>query len=286
MRLLKGDVCFVTGGSSGIGLAVMRELVSRGFRVYGTSRKVPRGAVTRKESLDYVYLDLSDEASISEALELVPAREGHIDLLVNNAGFGVAGAAEDMPFADAEKQMDVNFFGPLRVMRAVLPHMRGDRGGRIITIGSLAAEFPVPFQSIYSASKAALRALTAAMRAETAPFQIELSVVEPGDTRTGFTAARVKPTFVRRLREDLDLGHVENGEGRAPRRVAGKGGPHRRRSCRAQKNAAAQGGRLSVGGAVLSRQAAARVVRKQDDRANVHIKSTYPAPPEHRCNEL
>lgn len=225
MRLLKGDVCFVTGGSSGIGLAVMRELVSRGFRVYGTSRKVPRGAVTRKESLDYVYLDLSDEASISEALELVLSREGHIDLLVNNAGFGVSGAAEDMPFADAEKQMDVNFFGPLRVMRAVLPHMRGDRGGRIITIGSLAAEFPVPFQSIYSASKAALRALTAAMRAETAPFQIELSVVEPGDTRTGFTDARVKPdasssVYGRTFIKSISKMEKDERRGASPEKVA------------------------------------------------------------------
>ncbi len=186
-------VCLVTGASSGIGLETAKALSERGYTVYGTSRRVPSGEVLYTDGFGLIRLELSEADSAAVAVDTVITREGRLDLLVNNAGFGVSGAAEDMPFEDAVSQMDANFFGSLRVMRAALPYMRAQGGGRIINVGSLAAEFPVPFQSIYSASKAALRSLTGAMRSECAPFGIDLSVVEPGDTRTGFTDARKKP---------------------------------------------------------------------------------------------
>ncbi|MBR6739988.1 MAG: SDR family oxidoreductase [Clostridia bacterium] len=218
-------VCLVTGGSSGIGLETMKALKASGFCVYGTSRRIPPGEVVQLNGFDCLYLDLADADSAKSAIDTVVQRDGRIDLLVNNAGFGVSGAAEDMPFEDAISQMDANFFGALRVMRAALPYMREQGGGRIINIGSLAAEFAVPFQSIYSASKAALRSLTSAMRAECAPFGIELSVVEPGDTKTGFTDSRKKPDvsyspYAKGFEKGISKMERDERNGAPPKRVA------------------------------------------------------------------
>lgn len=192
MWLNRERVCLVTGASSGIGLAAARALRERGCIVYGTSRSVPAGEVREVEGVRMVGMDITSERSIHDALELIYAERGHIDLVVNNAGSGFSGPVEEMPFEDIVAQMDVNFFGTVRVCRAVLPHMRGSNGGRIINIGSVAGLLSIPYQVFYSASKAAIASLTEGMRPEVRRFGVELCCVEPGDTRTDFTARRKK----------------------------------------------------------------------------------------------
>jgi len=190
MWLNKERVCLVTGASSGIGRATALMLLERGCKVYGTSRNIPEGEVGFADGIRMVKMDVTDENSIAAALSLIYAADGHIDLVVNNAGAGFSGPAEEMPLEDAIAQMDVNFFGMLRVCRAVLPHMRGSNGGRIINIGSFAGTLSIPFQVIYSASKAAIASFTQGVRMEVKPFGIELCCIAPGDTRTDFTVRR------------------------------------------------------------------------------------------------
>ena len=118
-------------------------------------------------------------------------KAGGLDLLVNCAGYGIAGSIEGVPVAEAKKQFDVNFFGTLSVIQAVLPHFRAQGKGQIINIGSVAGYIPIPFQSMYSAAKFAMESLTETLAMETKKFGIAVSLVEPGDTKTGFTASRI-----------------------------------------------------------------------------------------------
>ena len=173
-------VAIVTGGTSGIGLAALDALRAKGCTVYALSRHGD------------IACDVSDEQSARAAVEAVLAREGRIDILVNCAGFGISGAAELTPLDMAKKQLDVNLFGTANMVNAVIPAMRAQGGGRIVNTGSVAGFVPIPFQTWYSASKAAIESYTMAMGNELKPFHITLSAVLPGDTKTGFTAARSK----------------------------------------------------------------------------------------------
>ena len=154
MQLQPNGVCLVTGASSGIGRAIAESLLKRGMRVYGTSR---HPAAETENGIHMLPLDLSDAASVSAAIDELFRREGRIDLLVNNAGAGIGGAVEDASPEDLRRQLDVAFFGHVLVTRAVLPRMRASGGGRILFTGSVAAGIPIPYQAMYSASKAALR---------------------------------------------------------------------------------------------------------------------------------
>ncbi len=180
-------VAIVTGGSSGIGLAAARALRSRGLTVFILSRR----PFTEK-GLHHLCADVSDERQCAEAVQAVLHKAGDIDLLVNCAGFGISGAVEFTELAEAKKQMEVNFFGTVNMTRAVLPHMRQRRNGRIVNISSVAAPAAIPFQAYYSASKAAINAWTAALANEVRPYGITVTAVQPGDIQTGFTAAREK----------------------------------------------------------------------------------------------
>ncbi len=177
----------VTGASSGLGRATATHLHARGYRVYGTSRRGPDGADV---PYPLIALDVTDEASAQAAVERVLRDAGRLDVLVNNAGNGIAGAVEDTPLADAQAQMDANFFGALRMIRAVLPPMRAQSGGTIVNVSSMAGLVGVPYQGMYSASKYALEGLSEALRVEVAPFGVRVVLVEPGDFRTGFTGSR------------------------------------------------------------------------------------------------
>lgn len=177
-------VAVVTGGTSGIGLAAVNALRERGCAVY---------ALSRHGSGDgHIPCDVSDEQSARAAVQTVLDREGRIDILVNCAGFGISGAAEQTPLDMAKKQLDVNLFGTANMVNAVIPAMRKQGGGRIVNTGSVAGFVPIPFQTWYSASKAAVQSYTMAMANELRPFGITLTAVLPGDTKTGFTAARSK----------------------------------------------------------------------------------------------
>ena len=193
-RRMSPPVVLVTGASSGIGKAAALSLATQGARVYGTSRNpTPRATNDDIHSPGFfkmVTLDVCSEESVARAIAEVMAAEGRIDVLVNNAGDGICGAVEDTTVGEAQRQFDTNFFGVLRMCRAVLPIMRAQRDGLIINIGSVAGHVAIPYQSMYSASKFALEALTEVLRIETKPFGIRAVVIDPGDTRSGFTASR------------------------------------------------------------------------------------------------
>ena len=177
-------VGIVTGGTSGIGLAAVEALRARGCVVYALSR--------RGQGEGHIPCDVADEQSARAAVNQVLEKEGRIDILVNCAGFGISGAAELTPLEMAKRQLDVNLFGTANLVNAVIPAMRRQGGGRIVNTGSVAGFVPIPFQTWYSASKAAVQSYTMAMANELRPFGITLAAVLPGDTKTGFTAARNK----------------------------------------------------------------------------------------------
>ena len=184
-----GQVAIVTGGSSGIGAAAAEYLAAHGCTVYEFSRHEKSGG---SASVHHVTADVTDEASVAAAVQSVLDAEGRIDILLNNAGFGISGAAEFTSVEEAKRQLEVNFWGMVRVTRTVLPVMRAQRSGRIVNTSSVAAVTPIPFQTYYSAGKAAVNSYTMALSNEVKPFGITVAAVMPGDIKTGFTAARRK----------------------------------------------------------------------------------------------
>ena len=181
------QVCVITGGTSGIGRCAAEALAARGHTVYTLSRRAAASDTTR-----HICADVTDEESVRAAVGQIIAEAGRIDVLINNAGFGISGAVEFTETADAQRQLDVNFFGMVRMNRCVLPQMRAQGFGRIINLSSVAGAIPIPFQTYYSVSKAAVNAYTLALANEVRPFGVQVCCVQPGDIRTGFTAAREK----------------------------------------------------------------------------------------------
>ena len=182
------QVVLISGASSGIGLECADYLAARGHRVYGTSRR----ALPANGRFEMLQMDVTDDASVAAAVDAVLRAESRIDVLVNNAGIGIAGAVEDTSVEEARAQFETNVFGPMRLCAAVLPHMRRQRAGLIVNMSSIAGLVPVPFQAIYSASKAALESISEGMRMEVRPFGIRVALLEPGDFQTSFTANRVR----------------------------------------------------------------------------------------------
>ncbi len=180
-------VCVITGGTSGIGLATAGAMRAAGYTVYELSRRA-QGA----EGFCHIPADVTDEAAVQRAVEQIMRQEDHIDVLINNAGFGISGAVEFTQTTDAKRQFDVNFFGMVNMNRAVLPIMRAAGRGRIVNLSSVAGAIAIPFQTYYSASKAAINSYTMALANEIRPFGVSVCAVMPGDIRTGFTSAREK----------------------------------------------------------------------------------------------
>jgi len=199
-----GNVVLVTGASSGIGKSIAHYLAQRGYRVYGTSRKPRTDTEAEPGNADGVdnggmlsgfvhmlQMDVCSEESVKAAVEQVIEREGEIGIVINNAGIGIAGSVEDTSPEEAFLQFDTNFFGVHRVIRQVLPHMRKAGRGLIINMSSVGALFPIPYQSMYVAAKAAVEGMSGSLRNELRPFGIKVALVEPGDTKTGFTGNRI-----------------------------------------------------------------------------------------------
>jgi short-subunit dehydrogenase len=188
------DVVLITGASSGIGQALAYTLMEKGYKVYGTSRGIKNEETIKAKNgsgfIKMIPLDVCSEVSVKNAVDYILQRELAIDILVNNAGFGIAGSVEDTSPEEALSQFDTNFFGVLRMIRAVLPKMREQKNGLIINVSSVAGLISVPYQSMYSASKYAVEAMTETLRLEVKPFGIRVSMIEPGDTKTGFTGKR------------------------------------------------------------------------------------------------
>jgi NAD(P)-dependent dehydrogenase (short-subunit alcohol dehydrogenase family) len=187
MGHVKPKVVLITGASSGIGQACARHLAQRGFQVFGTSRRPQPGA---EEPFEMIPMDVTDDDSVRQGVATVLARSGRLDVVVNNAGFGFAGAVEDTSIDEAQELFETNFFGMLRVCRAVLPHLREQRAGTIVNISSLSGLMAQPFVGMYSATKFAVEGVSEALRMEVRPFGIHVVLIEPGDTRTAFTANR------------------------------------------------------------------------------------------------
>jgi NAD(P)-dependent dehydrogenase (short-subunit alcohol dehydrogenase family) len=183
---MKPQVILVTGCSSGIGRATAVEAAERGHRVFASARRLEDVADLPARGIDRVRLDVTDETSVANAVAHVLARAGRIDALVNNAGYGQYGAVEDVTAEEWRRQFDVNVFGSLTVLRAVLPAMREARRGTIVTVSSVAGKVSIPFASPYCASKHALEAISDALRVEVAPWKIRVVVVEPGPITTHF----------------------------------------------------------------------------------------------------
>lgn len=177
----------ITGASSGIGAATAEHLAACGWQVFGTSRQ-PRGR-SEDGAIGFVQMDVNKDDSVSQAFEAILSQCGSIDAVVCNAGMGIFGSVEDVSLAAAKDQFETNYFGTLRVLKACLPHMRQAGTGRILLVGSLAGRAPLPFQSHYSSSKAAIDSLAGALRSEVAPFGIHVSLIEPGDVNTAFNDA-------------------------------------------------------------------------------------------------
>jgi short-subunit dehydrogenase len=176
----------VTGASSGIGAAVAHLFHRRGFMVFGTSRSADPGSI---HEFPILKLDVNSDASAKACVDEVLARAGRLDVLVNNAGFALGGAAEETSIEEAKEQFETNFFGVVRMVKAVLPHMREARSGRIITIGSLAGLMAIPYNAYYSSTKFALEGYMEALWFELKPFGIAVSLVEPGFVRTSINQA-------------------------------------------------------------------------------------------------
>lgn len=177
----------VTGASSGIGRYTASVLAKSGHTVYDFSRRdIPL------ENVKHITVDVTDEENVNSAIKAVFEKEGAIDIVINCAGYGISGAVEFTNTPDAKNQFNVNFFGTVNINKAVIPYMRKKGSGRIVNISSVAAVAHIPFQTYYSASKAALESYTNALANEVRPFGISVTAVAPGDICTDFTKSRKK----------------------------------------------------------------------------------------------
>ena len=183
-------IALVTGASSGIGHATAKALQNAGYRVFGTSR---RAATRRIDGVTMLTCDVTDDASVTKLVEGVLDAAGRIDLLVNNAGVGVVGGAEESSVAQAQALFDVNVFGILRVTNAALPAMRRQGKGRIINLSSILGLIPSPYGALYAATKHAIEGYSESLDHELRAFGIRVALVEPGYTRTPFEENKPKP---------------------------------------------------------------------------------------------
>jgi len=179
-------VALVTGASSGIGKAAALALVQAGFDVIGTSRNASR--VSPFGGVTFLDLDVTSDESVSTLVRGVIEQFGRIDVLVNNAGTGAAGAAEESSLAQDQRVFDINFFGLIRMTKAVLPHMRAHGRGSIINISSVLGLVPAPYMASYAATKHAIEGYSESVDHEVREYGVRVLLIEPAYTRTGFDA--------------------------------------------------------------------------------------------------
>jgi NAD(P)-dependent dehydrogenase (short-subunit alcohol dehydrogenase family) len=190
-EIMQTKTALVTGASSGIGQATAERLAKAGYKVYGTSRRGARGG---QRSFEMLSLDVTKDESVEAAVRDVMRSEGRIDVLVNNAGFSVAPAgAEESSMDQARSMFDTNFFGIVRMTRAVAPHMRRQGSGRIINIGSVLGFLPMPYGALYAATKHAVEGYSESLDHELRTWGIRVSVIEPAYTKTQFDANLLEP---------------------------------------------------------------------------------------------
>lgn len=180
-------VVLVTGGSSGLGKAIGEFLLLKGFKVYGTSRNPEN---YNDNTIPLLPLDVTDATSIKTCVKILLEKEDHIDILINNAGSGITGPIEEIPHKELKRNFETNLFGPIQVIKAVLPNMRNNNSGLIINITSIAGYMGLPYRGVYSASKGALELLTEALSMEVKAFNIKVVNLAPGDFATNIASGR------------------------------------------------------------------------------------------------
>lgn len=190
MNSTSKKTALVTGASSGIGQASAEALVRAGFRVFGTSRK-PNGSSQSQVSM--LAYDVTDEASVASLVSTVLESTGRIDVLVNNAGLGMFGAAEESSVAQVQSLFDVNLFGVMRMINAVLPSMRRQGEGRIVNVSSALGFVPAPYSAHYGASKYALEGYSESLDHEIRAFNVRVSLIEPGTVQGSFDQSSLEP---------------------------------------------------------------------------------------------
>lgn len=214
-------VVLITGASSGIGLATANYLTEKGYKVYGLSRNPLENA-----SFENLICDVTDYEVVNEKLEYIFKKEGKIDVLVNNAGMGIAGAIEHTTSSDINKIFDLNVLAIINSCKCVVPFMREGGGGKIINIGSVAGVIPIPFQSCYSATKSAVDMFSMAFGLEVKDFKIQLTTIMPGDTKSSFVENRVKNKLMQdehyknRIDSSIKKMEKDEREGMSPLRVS------------------------------------------------------------------
>lgn len=180
-------VVLITGGSSGIGKSIGEYLLDKGFTIYGTSRSPEKYSESK---FPIVGLDVTKIETINSCVNTILDKEARIDVLINNAGAGITGPIEEIPDEEIKRNFETNFFGPINVIKAVLPHMRKQDSGLIINVTSIAGYMGLPYRGVYSASKGALELITEAFRMEIKEFNIQMANVAPGDFATNIAAGR------------------------------------------------------------------------------------------------
>jgi NAD(P)-dependent dehydrogenase (short-subunit alcohol dehydrogenase family) len=185
---MTGKVVLITGASAGIGRACAERLTRSGYAVIGASRRFEAGSPWTT-----ISMDVDDDDSVNKGVERVVAEHGGLDAVVTCAGWGLAGAIEQTSLDDAKAQLETNFFGTVRVVRAALPSLRARRG-HVIVMSSIGGIIGLPFSGYYSASKFALEGWAEALAWEVKPFGVDVTLVEPGNFRTEFTQSRREVT--------------------------------------------------------------------------------------------
>lgn len=216
-----GKNIFITGASSGIGKTIAEYLAGKGHHVLGTSRKKE----LTNSKFELIPLDVTDQASVHAAIQLGIKKLSTIDVLINNAGYGLYGSLEDTSIKEAKDQFETNYFGVVRMVNESLPHFRANGKGLIINISSMAGLIGMPFQGHYSASKFALEGYTEALRMELKPFNIDICNINPGDFRTTFTSNRrlthfISPEYQGKFNYFLKLYAEEENNGAGPIMIA------------------------------------------------------------------
>ena len=209
-------VVLITGGSSGIGKSIGEYLHHKGFVVYGTSRDPER---IQNSVFPLLALDVRNVDSIQAAVAKIIADSGRLDFVVNNAGVGITGPLEEIPTEEIKNNFETNFFGPIEVMKAVLPQMRAQKSGLIINVTSIAGYMGLPYRSVYSASKGALELITEALRMEVKSFGIKIANVAPGDFATNIASGRFHAPLIKDSAYQIPYGntlkmmdeHVDSG---------------------------------------------------------------------------
>lgn len=198
-------VVLITGGSSGIGKSIGEFLHHKGFIVYGTSRNPD---TVKNSVFPLVALDVRNPESIQAAVAKIIATTGRLDVVINNAGVGITGPLEEIPTSEIKNNFETNFFGPIEVMKAVLPQMRQQKSGLIINVTSIAAYMGLPYRSIYSASKGALELITEALRMEVKSFGIQITNVAPGDFATNIASGRFHAPLIKGSAYEIPYGNT------------------------------------------------------------------------------